>query len=157
MHPIKFAIRFTRCSLYAFFRGHRKSSRHRRSVGWFHERPAPSSAENCVASPSIMKGPLIMKVAEGVPSGGITIFHAYCLTTERLQAPFCLPRYQPPSLDTFSSHRPFLCVNSPPSCRRRDVRCSVIRIAMNLFPRNITSLYIEKRCSNHKIRTWLIC
>lgn len=72
------------------------------------------SAENYVASPSIMKGPLIMKVAERVPSGGITIFHAYCLTTERLQAPFCLLRYQPPSLNTFSSHRPFLCVNLAP-------------------------------------------
>lgn len=90
----------------------RKSSRHPQPVGWFHEKPAPSFAENCVASPSIMKGPLIMKVAEGVPSGGITIFHAYCLTTERLQVPFCLLRYQLPSLDIFSSHRPFLCINS---------------------------------------------
>lgn len=47
---------------------------------------APSSVENYVASPSIMKRPLIMKATEGVPSGGITIFHAYCLTTECLQA-----------------------------------------------------------------------
>lgn len=38
-----------------------------------------------------------MKAAEGVPSGSITIFHAYCLTAERLQTPFCLPRYQQPS------------------------------------------------------------
>jgi len=66
-----------------------------------------------------------MKVAEGVPSGGITIFHAYCLTTERLQASFCLPRYQPPSLNTFSLHRPFLCVNSPASRRCGDIRCSL--------------------------------
>lgn len=66
-----------------------------RTTGEFHERPAPSSVENYVASPSIMKRPLIMKATEGVPSGGITIFHAYCLTAERLQAPFCLPRYQP--------------------------------------------------------------
>lgn len=107
----------------------RKSSRYRRwLVGrpgmGFHGRPAPSSAENCVASPSIMKGPLIMKAAEGVPPGGITIFHAYCLTAERLQTPFCLPRYTntispdtlPDVTNTFSSHRPFLCVNPPSPC-----------------------------------------
>lgn len=85
-----------------------------RSVGWFHERLAPSSAENCVASPSIMKRPLIMKVAEGVPSGGITIFHAYCLTTKHLQAPFCLPRYQPPLPSTLLARiDPFFALTYP--------------------------------------------
>lgn len=75
-------VRYLIHPMYAFERRREKSSRTRE----FYERPAPSFVENYVASPSIMKRPLIMKATEGVPSGGITIFHAYCLTAERLQA-----------------------------------------------------------------------
>lgn len=106
------------------------------------ETGASSSVENYVASPSIMKRPLIMKATEGVPSGGITIFHAYCLTAEPFCRPFCLPRYRPtplcpicpllvctPSRTLFSSHRPFLCINPFPSRYFRNTRCRAFRIA----------------------------